>query len=60
VGIFIGYLASGLFFIGGGLIALVNLLSGSIAGALFPGFFAAMGAYGLASTRKLSRLKKKV
>lgn len=57
-GVFVGYLVGGLFFLGGGIIALLNLFAGSIAGALFPGFFAAMGAYALASTRRLARLKK--
>ncbi|WP_303785775.1 hypothetical protein [Azovibrio restrictus] len=56
--IIIGYLVGGLFFVGGGLVALANLFAGSLAGALFPGFFAAMGAYALAATRRLARLKK--
>lgn len=58
-GVIVGYLVGGLFFVGGGLVALLNLFGGgSLATALFAGFFAAMGAYGLASTRKLARLKK--
>ncbi len=56
-GVVVGYLVGGLFFVGGGLIALVNLVAGEFLGALLPAFFAAMGAYALASTRKLSRLK---
>lgn len=55
----VGYLVGGLFAFGGGAIALLNLISGSIGGALFPGFFAAMGIYALISTRKLGRIVKK-
>ena len=57
-GVVVGYLVGGLFLVGGGVIALLNLFAGSIAGTLFPGFFAAMGAYGIAYTRRLARLKK--
>lgn len=57
-GVVVGYLVGGLFFLGGGLVALLNLFAGNIAAALFPGFFAAMGLYGLATTRRLARLKR--
>lgn len=59
-GIFIGHLIGGLFLLGGGFVALVNLLAGNLAVTIFAGFFAAAGACALASARRLARLNKKV
>jgi hypothetical protein len=56
-GVVVGYLVGGLFFVGGTIITLAQLFGGNLFTALFAGFFAAMGVYALASTRKLSRLK---
>lgn len=53
-----GYLVGGLFFVGGGLVTLTNLLAGRIETALFAGVFAAAGLFVLMFTRKLARLKK--
>lgn len=56
--VFAGYLVGGLFFVGGGLVAVANLLAANVATALFAGVFAALGFYALVFTRKLARLIK--
>lgn len=59
VGVVVGYLLGGLFLIGGGLIALMNMIGGNIGGAIFGGIFALAGWYGLISTRKMAKLCSK-
>lgn len=58
-GVVIGYFVGGLFLIGGGLIAALNIVGGNVVGAVFPGFFALAGWFAIASTRKMARLNSK-